>query len=284
MDEKTERIVKIVAAVGAGITTFVYLLYFVGRTYSQSYFATLNIPNGIIDSSFADYAFIGAQWHNLIIVLLFTAVVIGLFLFQFVPNMTNSRQRVSTGDKVFGLGYFVYFAVVIIFSAVVLSFSQLSKFVIAFLFIFPLGSAVWFLLVLSDKKLASYIKRGKVRSNIFIAATVAIIILFPYTCSTGWGTFSGIFEFDKNPHGYPLVELTSDRILIDDIKWNKSSDNFSYKTDESLLLVISNDKFIALKSNSKPNNMYIVKIEDILSMSVTSPPIKTGPSNALDGH
>ncbi len=271
MDEKTERIVKIVAAVGGGLTTFMCLLYFVGRIYSQAYFAALNIPSSIINYSFADYAFTGAKWHNLIIVLLFTSVVIGFLLFLFAPRMTNSRKKVPTVDKVIGPCYYVLFTIALVYSAVVLSFSEANKFVVAFLFFFPLAAAGWFLLVLSERKLASYIKRGRVRSKIFIASTVAMIILFPYMCSTGWGTFSGILELDKHPYGYPLVELTSNQRLIDDIRWRNTSGNSSYKTDEQLALVLSNDKYIILKSTIEPSNVYIVKIEDLLSMTVLTP-------------
>jgi hypothetical protein len=92
--------------------------------------------------------------------------------------MTNTRERVSIWDKVGGLGYFVYFVAVLVFSAITLSFSQPNKFIVALLFVFPLGTAGWFLLVLSEKELASYIKRGRMKSKIFIAATVTTIILF----------------------------------------------------------------------------------------------------------
>jgi hypothetical protein len=277
MDKKTERTIKIAASVGGGLTAFTYLLYFVGRTYSQAYFAALNVPSGIMNYSFVDYAYTGAQWYNLVIVLLFTSVVIGLLLFQFVPSLTNSRERVPIGDKIFGFGYFVYFVLILIFSAVILLFSQLPKAIVALLSVFSLGTACWFLLILSEKKLASYIKRGKVKSRTFIVATVAIIILFPYTCSTTWGTFSGVLELDKNPHGYPLIELTSSQQLIDGIKWSNTSDNSSYKTDEQLELITSNYKYIVLKSTSQSSSVYVVKMEDILSMTVIGPPSTTRP-------
>ena len=231
-----ERRARLAATILSGITVFSYLLYLVGRAYWEAYFSVLNIPIGIFNYGLMDYVFIGARPDNLLIVLLYTSLIVGLLLFLYYKEFTNSRRRVETIPKILGFSYFVYFVVATICIAVLILFTRApNKQVLAVVFPFTLVPAIWFWLIFTEKDLLSWIKRkGKdkrfqPKTYAFVAATIIYLVFFPYLCGTCWGDFRGSSELDKNPFGYKSVELYSTSKVIPDIEWEMTADNY-YKT------------------------------------------------------
>lgn len=261
-----ERRARLAAIILSGITVFSYLLYLVGRAYWEAYFSVLNIPIGILNYGLIDYVFIGARPDNLIMVLLYASLIVGLLLFLYFKQFTNSRRRVRAGSRIFGFGYFVYFVFGAIYTAILILFAIApNKVVLGAVFPFILFPAIWFWLIFIEKDLLSWIKRKC--KKIFVVATIIYLIFFPYLCGTCWGALRGSFELDKNPFGYKLVELYSTSKIISDIEWEKTADNY-YKTTKDLQLLFSNDKYLILRTSDNATAIHIVKIDDILSFNV----------------
>jgi hypothetical protein len=268
-----ERRARLAATILSGITVFSYLLYLVGRVYWEAYLSVLNIPIGIFNYTTIDYIFIGARPDNLLIVLLYTSLIGGLFLFLFFKQFTNSRKRVETISKIIGYAYFVYSVFATIFIAVLILFTITpNKVALAAVFPFTLFPAIWFWLIFTEKELLSWIKRKGKRflPKIFVVATIIYLIVFPYLCGTCWGALRGLFELDKSPFGYKSVELYSTSEIIADIEWEKTADNY-YKTTKDLQLLFSNDKYLVLRTSDNASAIHIVKTDDILLFNVLVP-------------
>lgn len=266
MEQNKMSVRHFVALIVGGLTALIYLLYFVGRTYSDAYLSALKIPAGIMNYSLEDYAYFGARIDNLIITLLFTSIVVGFLLYLFPLQTSAPVKSYRKSDLIVGLGYFIYFAAILAGMVVFIVFAPSKRAAPPLVFGILMACTVTVgcsILLLYDTAIASRIKRGKIISKLFVTGIAITLICFPYMSANAWGTFKGIIKSDR----YPLVELHATYQVIDDVRWEVVTDN-SLRTAEDLHLILSNDKYLILKSGAEPSNVYIVRLEDILSTKI----------------
>jgi len=71
----------------------------------------------------------------------------------------------------------------------------------------------------------------------------------------------------KDGDSHPLVELYAPYQVIDGIQWEPTSANSS-RTVDDLRLVFSNQQYLVVESVTNSSSLYVVKIDDILSIKV----------------
>lgn len=253
----------------AGLSAFLYLLYLVGRTYYASYLLCLGVPKGIVDYRLDDYVYFGAQIDTLIIVATYTVILIEFIMFWFRKNeLANTRY--SRWDFWVGFVYLVYFILILSFFAFITVFrSDLDNVptVILAILMACAGTAIFSIILLQDKGILLRIAKGTLTRNIFVASVIITILVFPYMSAKAWGSFKGITaKIDT----FPQVELCATRQVIDGIQWQPTG-NGTFRSTENLYLLIKTDDCLILKSATRSNDIYVVKLTDILSAKVSAP-------------
>jgi len=252
-----------------GLSAFLYLLYLVGRTYYDSYLSGLGVPKGIVNYRLDDYVYFGAQIDTLIIAATFTVILIEFIMFWFRKNELANRGY-NGWDFWLGLGYLVYFILILSFFAFVTVFrSDLDNVpaVIIAILMACAGTAIFLITILQEKSILLRIARGKFTRKIFVASVIITILVFPYMSAKAWGSFKGI---TAKINTFPQIELCATRQLIDSIQWQPTG-NGTFRSTENLYLLIRTDDYLILKSATRPNDVYVVKLTDILSTKVSSP-------------
>lgn len=250
-----------------GLGAFSYLLYLVGRTYYDSYLSSLGVPKGIVNYRLDDYVYFGAQIDTLIIAATFTAILVGFLMFWFRRREIPHR-RYAKGDFLLGLGLVVCYSLVLAFFAFVEVFrSDLDNVpaVILGILMACAGTAIFLIIILSDEGLLSRINKGKITRNIFVASVIITILVFPYMSAKAWGAFKGI---GVKLTTFPQVELCATRQVIDGIQWQPTG-NDTFRSAENLYLIVRTDDYLVLKVAARPNDVYIVRLTDVLSIRVS---------------
>jgi MFS family permease len=249
-----------------GLSAFLYLLYLVGRTYYESYLSSLGVPKGIVNYRLDDYVYFGAQIDRLVIVVTFTAILIGFLMFWFRRREMTHRGY-KRWDFLIGLGYFLIFTLILAFFAfVTVSRSDLDNVpaVIFGILMACLGTSILLIIVLYDEGILSRITKGEIIRKIFVASVVTTLLVFPYMSAKAWGAFKGI---TAKLNTFPQVELCATQKVIDGIQWQPTG-NDSFRSAEELYLIARTDDYLILKVAARPNDVYIVKFTDVLSTRV----------------
>ncbi len=256
----------IIMSIG-GITWLVYVIYYVGRAYLEGFFISLGIPKEYVSFQLHDYIYYGAQIDTIIIVIIFTAVLVKLI-------MTLSRQSITQNKPfsipidIFVLGYLVLYSIFLVCFVFLQIFRPdyvvhvAPTMVILMTCIFLLGFMT--LILYFDPNTYAHIMSSKIRRSLFITTIIITLIVSPYMSGKAWGAYKGLIV---NRLGFPKVELCTNKILDDDIKWI-TADNFTYRTDQELLLVMETNDYVFIKTTETTSPVYILKPSDILSIKV----------------
>lgn len=260
---------RVLNAILAGIPAFGYLLFFTGRSYSAAYYSTIGIPSTIVNFDFWDYIYFGAKDYRFLISLAFAVMFA-----RFILYLTESTQsyyddpypRFQYGFIIF---YFVWYALTFLIFVVYTWLNPTLKtdpIYSSFAILLCVATSGFSLMMLFDKKLLVRIKDGRIISQVFPWLIVIVLILFPYTFADSWGRFEAAMAKDSQP----LVELYAPYQVIDGIQWEPTSTN-SCRTVDDLYLLYSNQQYLVVESATNSSSLYVVKIEDILSIKIVGP-------------
>ena len=257
---------RVLNGILAGIPAFGYLLYVTGRSYSDAYYSTIGIPNGIVNFDFWDYIYFGARDFKFLISLAFAVMFA-----RFVLYLTESTQeyyddhypRLQYGFIIF---YFVWYVVTLL---VLIAYTWLDPTLKTDLvysltaIMLCVATSGFSIMILLDKKLLVRIKDGRVISQVFPWLIALVLIFFPHTFADAWGRFEGMMAKDSQP----LVELYAPYQVIDDIEWEPTSNN-SCRTVDDLRLLFSNQQYLIVEAVTDGHSLYVVAIDDILSIKI----------------
>jgi hypothetical protein len=257
---------RVLSSILAGIPAFGYLLYLTGRTYCTAYYATIGIPSGIVNYGFWDYIYLGARDFNILIPLAFSAIFVGFVLYLTESAQWYYKDHYSPLEYGLPMFYLVWYAATLLFLVVFIWLDPILKTELAYSFVALtscLTAAGLSILMLFDKTLLARIKEGRIISKFFFGAIVIALVFFPHTSADAWGRFEGMRAKDS----YPPVELHAQYPLIDDIQWETTSTN-SFRTVDDLRLVFSNQQYLVVESVTDGHSLYVVTIDDILSIKI----------------
>jgi hypothetical protein len=253
----------------AGIPAFGYLLYFTGRVYSAAYQSTIGIPDTIVTFEFWDHMYFGARDFRFLISLAFSVMLARFVLYLTEPPQwyhDDHYPRFQYGLIIF---YFVWAVANFVLYITYMWLNpalktQFAYSVIAILFCFL--TSAWSLMILFDRQLLARIRDGRIMSQVFPIFIVIVLVLFPYIFADASGRFEGVRAENKQP----LVELYARYPVIDDFRWESTSSN-SCRTVGDLRLLFSNQQYLVVESVTDANSLYIVKMDDILSIKIAGP-------------
>ena len=268
--------IQLVTLIVSSLGIFLYLLFFVGKTYYDTYSLVIGIPIGILNYGIQDYAYIGARWDNLMITLLFTAILVFLVLYLFSAAFAQRselylqnqvRIKPKWGDIVVGIVYLVLFAFGLAYTGWVIFVKPTAVHELGFIFagiVGGLGSAIWSLLMLiKNDVMLNWIKGVAFVKWGFIAVVIVILIFFPYVSAKAWGAFVGTMI----PRECAIVELQAPYPLIDDVEWKTSADSSSV-TSENLLMILGDTNYLVLKSENQTGSIYVIKRQDLQCVKI----------------
>lgn len=257
---------KTLNSILVGIPAFGYLLYFTGRTYSAAYYSTIGVPNGIVNFGFWDYIYFGAKDFNVLIPLAFATMFVGFVLYLTESAQWYYKDHYSLLKYGFPMFYLVWFAAVLLLLVVITWLNPTLKTNPAYV-LGALASCLsvsgFSIIMLFDKTLLVRIKEGRIISRLFCGAVVITLIVFPHTAADASGRFEGMMATDS----HPLVELHAPCQVIDDIQWETTSTD-SFRTVDDLRLVFSNQQYLVVGSVTDRYSLYVVPIDDILSIKI----------------
>ena len=255
-----------------GISALIYLIYYVGRAYSESYYASLGIPKSFVHFEIQDYIYFGAQVDTILIAGAFTAVFVGLLIALFykkneiqVSSSTHVTNKINT---IFAIGYLVWFDLALILFVYWQIFRPdllLQKpAVLSILMACLITLGLLIVVLFFDPDTFFQIKRSKVGHKIFITAAVITLIFTPYMSGEAWGAFKA--QLTKLSD-FPKVELYANTQLTDNIKW-VTIDKITYRSDQDLYEVGKTVDYVFLKTSDEGNNVYIFKLSDLSSIKI----------------
>lgn len=253
----------------AGIPAFGYLLFLTGKAYSDAYYSTIGIPSGIVNFSFWDCIYLGTKDFRFLIALAFAAMFAGFVLYLTEPDQWYYESRYPSSAYYLYVVYLLLFVGTLLWVILVSWLTPTIKTTLAYTFSAAsacLAVAGFSIIILFDKALLTRIKEGRFISKIFPWAIGLALVFFPYTSADAWGRIEGIIAKDS----YPLVELYAPHQVIDDIQWEPASTN-SCRTVDDLYLLFSNQQYLIVESVTDRNSLYVINIDDILSMKIVSP-------------
>lgn len=257
---------RVLSSILAGIPAFGYLLYLTGRTYCTAYYSTIGIPSGIVNYGFWDYIYLGAKDFNILIPLAFSAIFVGFVLYLTESAQWYYKDHYSPLEYVLPMFYLVWYAATLLFLVVFIWLDPTLKTELAYSFVALTACLVvagLSILMLFDKTLLARIKEGRIISKFFFGAIVIALVFFPHTSADAWGRLEAMKDGDS----HPLVELYAPYQVIDGIQWEPTSANSS-RTVDDLRLVFSNQQYLVVESVTNSSSLYVVKIDDILSIKV----------------
>lgn len=190
---------------------------------------------------------------------------------RFIMYLTESTQhyydehypRLQYGFIIFYLVWYVMTLVIFVAYMWLNPTLKADPVYSAFAILLCVATSGFSIMVLLDRKLLVRIKDGRIISQVFPWLIVIVLILFPYTFADAWGRFAGMVAKDSQP----LVELYAQYQIIDDIQWESTNTN-SFRTTDDLRLVFSNQQYIVLGPVTDRNSLYVVAIDDILSVKI----------------
>lgn len=248
------------------ISGVVYSLYFVGRTYTDNYYSQLGIPSSFMNYSQQDYAYFGARIDTLIITFVYLLILIGFLRYWFTQQQLNPDYRKL--DFIYSVFYLSLYSLLLLFLAFIYIFNpNLAKepaLIIAAIVATMITAGAQIMILFLDHGVLNRIRKGKVVSAIFIITIIVSLLFFPFISAKAWGLYMGFLKSKAPISNYPIVELHTTHKIIDKIDWY-SSDNISYTNADTLYLVLNNDNYLILKAATRPNDIFVIKTEDVLS-------------------
>jgi hypothetical protein len=182
---------QFVTLIIGSLTGFTYLLYFVGRTYTEAFSMAGGIALDTTKLHPDDYMYAGAHPDTLVITLVFTSIFVGFLWYLF----RDDKPRYRRGDLVIGLSFFLYYGFMLAAVTMWVLFDPTQAVkppMILGMLASSMAASGCSLLILFDRGLAARIKGGKVISKFFFAAIVITLVCFPYIASMSWGAFKVI--------------------------------------------------------------------------------------------
>jgi hypothetical protein len=251
-----------------GITWLVYILYYVGRAYTEGYFTPLGIPKDCISYQLQDYVYYGAQIDTILITIIFTLILGKLLMTWFSPPTGEIRPYNKYAD-IFVLGYLCLYSVGLICFGVFIQIFRpdlviKTPIIIGILMFCILLLSLLVMVIYFDSDMFSHIRTTKVKRSIFIITAIITLLFSPYMSGLSWGAFKGQTTKLAN---FPKVELYSNRELIDEIPW-VPVDNTTYKSNQELHLILKTNDFLFVKTTDDTSPVYMFKPSDVLSIKV----------------
>jgi len=278
-------------------TLFGALLYFVGRRFVESYFATIGIPPAFLEFSVADYIYQGAHPIRLLIAVAFTSIGIGLFRFitsdhnskETQPAVNNEHLTTSDGLRrrvykflqslqsfmeqfmfIYTIVFFIIVAFILPILASIEIFGDRFNLALNFSIIIYLAVTVyWGIAIMFDRKLVPRIKRHKKISKLFILGGLFVFFLLPYLGAGSYGVFMGIRDKSQQQldSTFQTVTLTAQQPINETIVWSET-DKGLYKTTDKLYLAYSSERFLFVISDRGVNEIIMISKDNLSSFTI----------------
>lgn len=272
-----------------GVVIFGPLLYFVGRRYTETYFAATGIPSYMLKFEPGDFVYQGAHPIRILIVLCFTLLGIGLYKFitskyiierpQQSPKKTiwaRARDFSKTKEYLnvtFIVGFFAYYAIALLVLMPIEIFGGKPNVAIEFsILICVIISGVLGAMILFDQRILPIIKCSRWMRRAILWGGAVVLFLFPYITAGAYGTLNGTIDTSQQRIGqvFPNIVLTAQQPANKAIKWQKQ-DTGLFQTQDTLYLLLFNDGRLFIRSESQYDKTIIIDIDIISSFAVGLP-------------
>jgi len=300
------------------LSFFGALLYFVGRRYAEQYFAFMGIPPEELSLDFAAYAYYGANPIQLIIVIVFVFLGVGIFKLVTYPKpseVQTLRKRRKTGfiktlksvidvsrspsaiDKRLKTGFYLYIAFLIIlysFALPILTLTEIFYTQSTFLDALILTGFTLALLVLScglpilffsDREAIQRICHYGTFRNLVLWGSLIVLVLLPYLGAGAYGSFKGYTDIylrhiDKT---FDTVSFEADTPINTKLGWEKvdKKDSSYYKTTRTIYLIYANKENLYIKLDDDAEETIVIPKVNLDSYTVKKrlfPTITTAPT------
>jgi len=285
------HLINNIATLIGAVTLFGYLLYFVGRRYLDGYYNALGLPSDSLHFETTDYLYQGIQLPLLVTIITFFAfgmkilpIIIDCYT-KSIPKGTsdnsiwrklidsfNGKEKNKVIVPFFiTLCFFIELIVLgVLYSTGLIDENSVAFAVVTLLLTIAVGGSG--LLAVFDKNFMELIFQSLWRVRIFTTLSLVVIILLPYLSSYAWGAYVGFLDVSptKIDREFASVELSADKPVVEEFKWQMSSDNI-YQTTDTLYLMIMNDELLYIRPTGNETKTIIVPITNLISFTVIPP-------------
>jgi hypothetical protein len=285
---------KLVQITGV-ITLLSYLLYFVGRRYLEGYYGALGLPANSLHFETTDYLYQSIQLPLLIIIIVFFTLgmkilpIIRDCYIKSIPKGTNDKSIwIKLIDSFKGkeenkavLPFFItiLFFISLTILGVLYSTGLIDKNSAAFAVVTLISTIAGGgagLLAVFDESFIELIFKSVWRARIFTTLSLIVIILIPYLSSYAGGAYMGFLDISpaQIDRKFSSIELSADNPIVEEFKWQMSSNNI-YQTTDTLYLLTMNNELLYIRLTGNETKTVVVPIANLISFTVT-PPIDYG--------
>lgn len=287
--------------VGAA-SLFGALLYFVGRRYLEAYYLTTGIPPELLQFSIADYVYSGAHPFRLLVVILFTAIGIGLIRLasqkEFdkpVSRVTGERRKaktvrekgrqflealnkkLETGFFYYMLGLFILYCFILPILAGIEAFGGRPDFrgmlVLSYLsIVLILFTVVGAVITLFDRRALLRLSRHSKTRALVLWSGALLFFFLPYLGAGAYGSFMGFQDISKHriSRVFDTVTLIANQPLNIMLDWERVT-NDVYKTADKLYLLGVNSESLFIRLDNDHGETLIIPKARLSSFVINSP-------------